>query len=204
MTGEIVLWPVATIPSGWLTLNGQAVSRSTYSALFAILGTLNGAGDGSTTFNLPNWNNKVPVGADGNTGGLPTSTLLGGATGGASSVNTGAAGAHTPAGTLNNAGSHNHGGADATTLSAAQMPQHNHTTAGTANRATSAGTQIIGGGTGGAPITSSFAGSSSSHTHSITSDGTHTHTFTGTAVADHTHTASTVQPGAAGFFIIKT
>ena len=43
-----------TIPSGYLLANGQAVSRTLYAALFGVLGTKYGAGDGSTTFNLPN------------------------------------------------------------------------------------------------------------------------------------------------------
>ena len=43
-----------TIPSGFLLMNGQAVSRTLYSALFGVLGTKYGVGDGSTTFNLPN------------------------------------------------------------------------------------------------------------------------------------------------------
>jgi phage-related tail fiber protein len=42
-----------TAPSGWLKANGAAVSRTTYAALFAAIGTTFGAGDGSTTFNLP-------------------------------------------------------------------------------------------------------------------------------------------------------
>jgi microcystin-dependent protein len=41
------------IPTGWLECNGQAVSRTTYSELFALIGTTYGVGDGSTTFNLP-------------------------------------------------------------------------------------------------------------------------------------------------------
>jgi microcystin-dependent protein len=40
-------------PSGWLECNGQAVSRSTYSKLYSSIGTTFGAGDGSTTFNIP-------------------------------------------------------------------------------------------------------------------------------------------------------
>jgi len=43
-----------TIPSGYLLANGQAVSRTLYAALFGVLGTKYGSGDGSTTFNLPN------------------------------------------------------------------------------------------------------------------------------------------------------
>lgn len=52
-TGTVTMRFDTTIPSGFLVLNGQAVSRTTYAALFAIYGTSFGAGDGSTTFNLP-------------------------------------------------------------------------------------------------------------------------------------------------------
>jgi len=44
----------ASAPEGWLICNGSAVSRTTYAALFAAIGTTYGSGDGSTTFNLPN------------------------------------------------------------------------------------------------------------------------------------------------------
>ena len=42
-----------TVPEGWLQCNGAAVSRTTYAALFAVIGTKYGSGDGSNTFNLP-------------------------------------------------------------------------------------------------------------------------------------------------------
>lgn len=53
-SGVILLIGVTSAPTGWLACDGSAVSRTTYSALFAALGTAFGAGDGSTTFNLPN------------------------------------------------------------------------------------------------------------------------------------------------------
>lgn len=53
--GAIQAFAMSTAPSGWLECNGSAVSRATYSALFAALGTTWGAGDGSTTFNLPDF-----------------------------------------------------------------------------------------------------------------------------------------------------
>jgi len=52
-SGMVSDFAFATPPSGWLLCNGAAVSRTTYSALFAAVGTTWGAGDGSTTFNLP-------------------------------------------------------------------------------------------------------------------------------------------------------
>lgn len=56
--GTVIMWPGATSAPGsasWIEADGSAVSRTTYSALFAVLGTTYGAGDGSTTFNLPDF-----------------------------------------------------------------------------------------------------------------------------------------------------
>lgn len=57
------------VPEGWLLCNGAAVSRSTYSRLFAKIGTKYGSGNGSTTFNLPNLNDRVLQGTT-NTGNV--------------------------------------------------------------------------------------------------------------------------------------
>lgn len=75
-TGAIVGYSASTAPTGWLLCDGSAVSRTTYSALFAIIGTSYGAGDGSTTFNLPNLVSKIPRGASapGTGGGADTHT----------------------------------------------------------------------------------------------------------------------------------
>jgi microcystin-dependent protein len=64
-TGSITMWAgaVASPPTGWLACNGANVSRTTYSELFDVVGTTWGAGDGSTTFTLPNLLNKFSVGA---------------------------------------------------------------------------------------------------------------------------------------------
>lgn len=53
-----------TVPDGWLQCNGAAVSRTTYAALFAVVGTKYGSGDGSTTFNLPNLHHKFIEGTN--------------------------------------------------------------------------------------------------------------------------------------------
>lgn len=56
--GGVTLWPVNppfTLPDGRLTCDGSAISRTTYSNLFAVLGTYYGSGDGSTTFNIPDY-----------------------------------------------------------------------------------------------------------------------------------------------------
>ena len=53
-SGAIMAFAMNGAPTGWLAANGTAVSRTTYSNLFSTIGTTYGAGDGSTTFNLPN------------------------------------------------------------------------------------------------------------------------------------------------------
>jgi len=62
--GVVMAWPMTTVPSGWLECDGTAVSRTTYSALFAVIGTNYGTGDGSTTFNLPNYKDYFLRGFD--------------------------------------------------------------------------------------------------------------------------------------------
>lgn len=60
--GDIKLSARSAAQSGWLLCDGSAVSRSTYSRLFSAIGTTYGVGDGSTTFNIPNSNDRYPVG----------------------------------------------------------------------------------------------------------------------------------------------
>lgn len=66
--GGTILWPSASIPTGWLLCNGQAISRATFAALFTLLGTGWGTGDGSTTFNIPDMRGRVPIGSGTGTG----------------------------------------------------------------------------------------------------------------------------------------
>ena len=78
--GDIKMTACSTAPAGWLICNGSAISRTTYSRLFAAIGTTYGVGNGSTTFNLPNLQTRFPVGvgtgyALGSTGGAETVTL---------------------------------------------------------------------------------------------------------------------------------
>lgn len=62
--GSVVGYGGTTAPTGWLLCNGDAVSRTTYSRLFGIIGTTFGIGDGTTTFNVPVTKNRVIYGAD--------------------------------------------------------------------------------------------------------------------------------------------
>ena len=81
-TATIVPWSAAAVPSGFLECNGTDVSRTTYSALFAIVGTTYGAGDGSTTFAVPDLQDNIAMGKSGtkalaSTGGANTATSTG-------------------------------------------------------------------------------------------------------------------------------
>jgi microcystin-dependent protein len=106
-TATIVPWTSASVPSGFLECDGAAVSRSTYATLFGIVGTTYGAGDGSSTFNVPNLADNVPIGKSG------TKALA--STGGANTVSVTATG--------------NVGGSTANaTLSTSQLASHTHTT----------------------------------------------------------------------------
>jgi microcystin-dependent protein len=75
--GGLIMWSTATAPTGWLLCAGAAVSRSTYAALFAVIGTTFGVGDGTTTFNLPNYTNRLPYGTTvGATGGTADAIVV--------------------------------------------------------------------------------------------------------------------------------
>jgi microcystin-dependent protein len=77
LTGALLMWPTATAPTGYLACAGAAVSRTTYAALFAVIGTTFGVGDGSTTFNLPNYTNRMPYGTTvGATGGSADAVVV--------------------------------------------------------------------------------------------------------------------------------
>lgn len=71
---------LAAAPTNWLLCHGQAVSRTTYAALFAAIGVVGGAGDGTTTFNIPDMRGRAAIGKD-NMGGTPANRVtVGGST----------------------------------------------------------------------------------------------------------------------------
>lgn len=106
-SGALMPFAGSSAPSGWLLTFGQAVSRTTYAALFAAIGTTYGSGDGSTTFNLPDLRGRVVAGED-DMGGTAANRITT-AGSGISGTTLGAAG-----------GSQTH------TLTTAQMPSHTH------------------------------------------------------------------------------
>ncbi len=113
--GAIFSYAGATAPTGWLLCYGQAISRTTYAALFSAIGTTYGAGDGSTTFNVPDCRGRALIGLD-NLGGAAASRVAAATTLGQS------AGAET----ANLQHAHTTGDV---TLTAAQsgLPSHSHT-----------------------------------------------------------------------------
>ena len=78
--GAVITYGSSTAPDGWLSCLGQEVYRGDYPDLFAVIGTTYGAGDGTTTFNLPNLSGRTVVG-QGSGVGLTSRSM--GATGGA-------------------------------------------------------------------------------------------------------------------------
>lgn len=107
--------PAASVPAQWYLCYGQAVSRATFSALFAVLGTTWGAGDGTTTFNLPDLRGRVTAGLD-NMGGVGANRLTAGVSG-------------VPATTLGGSGGGEHAQVDTlTAVSTVTDPGHNHVT----------------------------------------------------------------------------
>lgn len=75
--GDLRLSWVTFAPPGWLICDGAAVSRVTYGPLFAIIGTSAGAGDGSTTFNVPDLRGRVFVMPDGSAGRMASNDTRG-------------------------------------------------------------------------------------------------------------------------------
>lgn len=98
--GTVLDYAGASVPSGYLECDGRAVSRTAYAKLFAAIGTAWGAGNGSTTFNLPNLGGRVAIGRGSRTVGTVTS---------------GETKSYTPAGTV---GGH--------TLTNSEIPKHTH------------------------------------------------------------------------------
>jgi len=205
-TATIVPWSSASVPTGFLECDGAAVSRTTYSALFAIVSTTYGAGDGSSTFNLPNLVDNVPMGKSG------TKALA--STGGANTVAVTAAGnvsSSTNTNTNINVTGNVGGSTGNTSLSTAQLASHSHnvsfTTANFTGNSQSA--KLSGPANPVSNKTSGNAGSGSAHSHNMSatfsgsgnasSSSSTNSTFSGTAV-----NPSVLQPYLTLIYIIKT
>lgn len=172
--GAILMWATASAPTGWLLLDGSAVSRTTYSELFALWGTTYGIGDGSTTFNLIDMRERIPIGvaASGTVSALGAKTGSFDHTHGSGTL---AVESHShTSGTLTVA-SHTHGSG---TLSVAS---HTH----------GPGTLSVASHTHG-PGTYSTDNVNLAHTHSVSS---HTHSFSATSSTGSAQTTATLSGG---------
>lgn len=125
-SGMVVPYAAATAPTGWLIADGSAVSRTTYATLFAVIGTVFGTGDGSTTFNLPDLRGRFVAGVDSGAGRLG-SGQAGGVTGVASLGATGGSQSHTLA--TAELPAHNHGVSDPGHAHGTSDPGHTHVVA---------------------------------------------------------------------------
>jgi microcystin-dependent protein len=191
--GSVIPFAGSSSPDAtWLVCDGSAISRTTYAALFAVLGTTYGSGDGSTTFNIPNMGGRVPVGLDsgqaefdalGETGGTKTHTLT---------ESEMPSHTHTLSGTNSNtnnqSNNHTHNN---NTMSDPGNHEHSVQTRGTLGQ----GRYIYGDFIGGAGSThwnpnswGTITGTAFSNEAIGAGNGSHTHTYTTAGVsADHTH-----------------
>lgn len=210
-SGTIMAYAGSTAPDGWALCSGGTVSRSANASLFAAIGTTYGAGDGSTTFNLPDLRGRAIFGKD-NMGGSTASRLT--SAGGIDGTTLGAT-----------------GGAQTVTLSESNLPSHSHSFTGTSVTTSSNShthtyqdayfAENFSGGTGGNSRYGTSAGTdndnsfywrTSSNTHSTsasnisTGSTAHTHTVTAEGTIGNTGSGTSfgvVNPGIVMNYIIK-
>jgi microcystin-dependent protein len=186
--GAIKPWTKATAPDGYVLCNGAAISRTTYADLFAVISTTYGSGDGSTTFNVPQLQGKLPQGYDGNTYNLA-------GTGGANTVTVAVTNNQAATNATNQTVTIT-GSIDNTSITTAQLASHSHTSDAKKNviSGTSLDSVNPGPGTGFASATIDNTGSGTGHNHSHTLSGTLTGnittSLTGTVTAAGTNSFS--------------
>lgn len=214
LAGMIATFARNTPPTGWLKANGAAVSRTTYSALFAAIGITYGAGDGSTTFNVPDlrgdfircWDDGRGIDA-----GRAFGTIQDGQNASHThTASTAAAGGHTHTATAASDGAHTHtvsgtaasAGDHAHTASTSSAGAHSHTLGRASQLGTLTNTPYPGHTTSGEFTTATngahthtvTVNSGGAHTHTVSgsaaSNGAHSHTLTVNSVADHAHTVT--------------
>ena len=162
--GQIVAWSgsASSLPTGYFLCDGSAVSRTTYAALYSIVGTTHGSGNGSTTFNLPDLRSKFIVGAS--------------ASGGYSVANTGGSADAVLVSHTHNLQNHVHG----INLTTNDPGNHQH------SYNYHAGPSTTDGGAAGGTRTVNFASSTTG------GGGSHTHTVSGNSGASVPNTTDTL------------
>ncbi|EWC40201.1 tail protein [Stutzerimonas stutzeri KOS6] len=184
--GLVAHFARSTAPAGWLKANGAAVSRTAYAELYAAIGATFGAGDGFTTFNLPDLRGEFLRGWD-DARGVDGGRALGSSQGGAlqSHAHSGSsedAGAHVHNGTAQSGGGHSH------SASSSPAGGHSHTQTLAVNNSS---------GSDGGYATDGYGGTKASqasnpvddHTHSISigTAGSHEHALTIQTAGTHSH-----------------
>lgn len=140
--GAVMPFAANSAPAGWLTANGAAISRTTYSALFAVIGGTYGVGDGSTTFNLPDLRGYFVRGSGTNSDGVASGTF------GARQADA--------------YKSHNHGGLTTAGNTGGESADHAHYVSGTTGGESADHAHYVSGTTG---------IENAEHNHALTSDG---------------------------------
>lgn len=187
-SGAVTVFAGAVAPSGWLLCYGQDINRVSYASLFTAIGTTFGAGDGSTTFALPDMRGRTVAGQD-NMGGTSADRLTG-LSGGVDGDSLGAT-----------------GGDESHVLIESQLPAHTHddgtlATSSSGNHTHDATQPSQGGGSN-----TGFATNTQGTSSTVTTDsaGAHTHNITGdtgSVGSDAAH--NNVQPTIVLNYIIKT
>ena len=168
--GAIKPWTKATAPDGYLLCNGGAVSRSTYADLFAVISTTYGAGDGSTTFNVPQLQGKMPQGYDGSTYNLA-------GTGGANTITVAVTNNQAATNATNQSVTVT-GSISNTSLTTAQLASHSHGTNAKSASHSDGVDSVNAGGLGFPNANNNNEGSGTGHNHAHTLSGTLTGNIT--------------------------
>ncbi len=215
--GQVIMFAGKVAPAGTLLCNGAAVSRTTYAELFAAIGTLYGAGDGTTTFNLPAMleGTVVTHTQKPDTVGTATTGEVIRHAHGASSAS---AGTHSHGITINGGGGHSHGASAAAAgdhthgawtdgqgshAHTVRDPGHSHTWTSPNHGPGSDGWKAAdiapyaAGGTS-HNFTGIWLDEAGHHAHNIgmNGSGNHTHSISVAQVGDHSHNASAADSGA--------
>jgi microcystin-dependent protein len=194
--GAMLEWGAAAAPEKWLICDGSQINRVTYKSLFEVLGTTYGVGDGSTTFNLPDFRQRLALGK----AASGTGASLGDTGGDIDHTHSSGSHSHTYSGTTSTDGTHNHSGVTGDNGS------HDHSfTTGSDNAQCEAIARndaiyssfviaALGSPVGGGHQHGGTTNGVGDHAHSINSDGSHGHTYSGTTSSTASGTTGTANP----------